>query len=186
MLAVESSHKLSQTAISVCIVISASQCKPKNKNLLFFPLHQVKVWMMSSHLLSTPLLCQAQIQTVTCTIISHFFSIAGEAPAVGKLGFILFIVPIHTRWRDSASISSTLSNFLFKNQKKQTRIFSFARRADATPLLCYDRCQKRLIFIHHVVKIADPWNKKSSISVCERMAVNKVPNNTPRTPAALL
>lgn len=77
-----------------------------------------------------------------------------------KLGFILFIVPIHTRWRDSASISSTLSNFLFKNKKKQTRIFSFARRADATPLLCYDRCQKRLIFIHHVVKIADPWNKK--------------------------
>lgn len=119
MLAVESSHKLSQTAISVCIVISASQCKPKNKNLLFFPLHQVKVWMMSSHLLSTPLLCQAQIQTVTCTIISHFFSIAGEAPAVGKLGFILFIVPIHTRWRDSASISSTLSNFLFKNKKNK-------------------------------------------------------------------
>lgn len=89
-----------------------------------------------------------------------------------KLGFILFIVPIHThthahtRWRDSASISSTLSNFLFKNPKKQTRIFSFARRADATPLLCYDRCQKRLIFIHHVVKIADPWNKKvPSVSV---------------------
>lgn len=186
MLAVESSHKLSQTAISVCIVISASQCKPKNKNLLFFPSSpgesvndEQSSFIHTSSLSGTD--PDSHLHNHFPFLLNCWWSSSSR-----KLGFILFIVPIHTRWRDSASISSTLSNFLFKNKKKQTRIFSFARRADATPLLCYDRCQKRLIFIHHVVKIADPWNKKSSISVCERMAVNKVPNNTPRTPAALL
>lgn len=168
MLAVESSHKLSQTAISVCIVISASQSKPKNKNLLFFPSSpgesvndEQSSFIHTSSLSGTD--PGSHLHNHFPFILNCWWSSSSR-----KLGFISFIVPIdththaHTRWRDSASISSTLSKF----SKKQTHIFSFARRADATPLLCYDRCQKRLIFIHHVVKIADPWNKKvPSVSV---------------------
>lgn len=165
MLVVESSHKLSQTAISVCIVISASQSKPKNKNMLFFLFTRRKCeWWQSSFIHTSSLSGtdpDSHLHNHFPFLLNCWWSSSSR-----KLGFILFIVPIHTRWRDSASIWSTLSNFLFKNKKKQTRIFSFARRADATPLLCCDRCQKSIIFIHHVVKIADPWNKKvPSVSV---------------------